>query len=45
NAYDDREVGAEADKNNLEPSTVVSPIPTIRVRKDHPKGQIIGDLD
>ncbi|GJT39087.1 putative ribonuclease H-like domain-containing protein [Tanacetum coccineum] len=44
-AYDDREVGAEADKNNLEPSTVVSPIPTTRVHKDHPKEQIIGDLN
>nr|GFA47300.1 hypothetical protein [Tanacetum cinerariifolium] len=43
--YDDREVGAEADTNNLEHSTVVSPIPTIRVHKDHPKEQIIGDLN
>nr|GEX48214.1 ribonuclease H-like domain-containing protein [Tanacetum cinerariifolium] len=36
-AYDDREVGAEADTNNLEPSTVISPIPTTIVHKDHPK--------
>ncbi|GKE32167.1 putative ribonuclease H-like domain-containing protein, partial [Tanacetum coccineum] len=43
-AYDDREVGAEADQNNLEISTVVSPIPITRVHKDHPKEQIIGDL-
>ncbi|GJW07518.1 putative ribonuclease H-like domain-containing protein [Tanacetum coccineum] len=43
--YDDREVGAEADTNNLELSTVVSPIPTTRVHKDHPKEQIIGDLN
>nr|GFB03588.1 putative ribonuclease H-like domain-containing protein [Tanacetum cinerariifolium] len=43
--YDDREVGAEADTNNLELSTVVSPIPTTRVHKDHPKKQIIGDLN
>ncbi|GJS44141.1 ribonuclease H-like domain-containing protein [Tanacetum coccineum] len=43
--YDDREVGAEADKNNLELSTVVSHIPTTRVHKDHPKEQIIGDLN
>nr|GEV24210.1 ribonuclease H-like domain-containing protein [Tanacetum cinerariifolium] len=35
--YDDREVGAEADTNNLELSTVVSPIPTTRVHKDYPK--------
>nr|GEZ86178.1 hypothetical protein [Tanacetum cinerariifolium] len=35
--YDDREVGAEADTNNLELLTVVSPIPTTRVHKDHPK--------
>nr|GFB50423.1 retrotransposon protein, putative, unclassified [Tanacetum cinerariifolium] len=43
--YDDREVGAEADTNNLELLTVVSPIPTTRVHKDHPKEQIIGDLN
>ncbi|GJU24776.1 putative ribonuclease H-like domain-containing protein [Tanacetum coccineum] len=43
--YDDREVGAEADKNNLELSTVVSRIPTTRVHKDHPKEQIIRDLN
>ncbi|GJV30729.1 uncharacterized mitochondrial protein-like protein [Tanacetum coccineum] len=43
--YDDREVGAEADTNNLELSTVVSHIPTTRVHKDHPKEQIIGDLN
>nr|GEU69068.1 hypothetical protein [Tanacetum cinerariifolium] len=35
--YNDREVGVEADANNLGLSTVVSPIPTIRVHKDHPK--------
>nr|GFA84445.1 hypothetical protein [Tanacetum cinerariifolium] len=43
--YDDREVGAEADINNLELLTVVSPIPTTRVHKDHPKEQIIEDLN
>nr|GEW32109.1 putative ribonuclease H-like domain-containing protein [Tanacetum cinerariifolium] len=43
--YDDREVGAEADTNNLELSTVVSPIPTTRVQKDPPKEQIISDLN
>nr|GEY13201.1 ribonuclease H-like domain-containing protein [Tanacetum cinerariifolium] len=43
--YDDREVGAEADTNNLELSTVVSPILTTRVHKDHPKEKIIGDLN
>nr|GEZ10166.1 retrovirus-related Pol polyprotein from transposon TNT 1-94 [Tanacetum cinerariifolium] len=43
--YNDREVGADADTNNLELSTVVSPIPTTRVHKDHHKGQIIGDLN
>nr|GEW11626.1 putative ribonuclease H-like domain-containing protein [Tanacetum cinerariifolium] len=45
NEYDDREVGAEADTNNLELSTVVSHILTTRVHKDHPKEQIIGDLN
>ncbi|GJV90897.1 putative ribonuclease H-like domain-containing protein [Tanacetum coccineum] len=44
-AYDAREVGAEADRNNLEPLTVVSHIPTTRVHKDHPKEQIIRDLN
>nr|GEY74120.1 uncharacterized mitochondrial protein AtMg00810-like [Tanacetum cinerariifolium] len=34
-----------ADTNNLELSTVVSPIHTTRVPKDHPKEQIIGDLN
>nr|GEU68600.1 putative reverse transcriptase, RNA-dependent DNA polymerase [Tanacetum cinerariifolium] len=43
--YDDREVGAEDDTNNLELSTVVSHIPTTRVHKDHPKEKIIGNLN
>nr|GEW53908.1 hypothetical protein [Tanacetum cinerariifolium] len=37
-------VGAEADFNNLEPSITLRPIPTIRIHKDHPVSQIIGDL-
>ncbi|GKC23793.1 hypothetical protein Tco_1025943, partial [Tanacetum coccineum] len=44
-AYDDREVGAEADLNNLETIMNVSHIPTIRIHKDHPKDQIIGDIN
>nr|GEY18644.1 putative ribonuclease H-like domain-containing protein [Tanacetum cinerariifolium] len=43
--YDDKELGAEADTNNLELLTVVSSIPTTRVHKDHLKEQIIGDLN
>nr|GEV30221.1 hypothetical protein [Tanacetum cinerariifolium] len=43
--YDDREIGTEADTNNLELLTVVSPIPRTRVPKDHPKEQLIGDLN
>nr|GEW36669.1 hypothetical protein [Tanacetum cinerariifolium] len=43
-SYVDESVGAEADFNNMEPSTVVSPIPTTRVHSIHPKAQIIGDL-
>nr|GEV64662.1 putative ribonuclease H-like domain-containing protein [Tanacetum cinerariifolium] len=43
--YDDREVGAKADTNNLELSTVFSPIPTTRVHKNHHKEHIIGDLN
>nr|GEY46007.1 ribonuclease H-like domain-containing protein [Tanacetum cinerariifolium] len=41
--YDDEVEGAEADFNNLELTTVVHPIPTTRIHKDHPKEQIIGD--
>nr|GEY71444.1 uncharacterized mitochondrial protein AtMg00810-like [Tanacetum cinerariifolium] len=39
-----KNVGAEADFNNLETSITVSPIPTTRIHKDHPVSQIIGDL-
>nr|GFC66233.1 hypothetical protein [Tanacetum cinerariifolium] len=38
------DVGAEADINNMESIISVSPIPTIRIHKDHPTSQIIGDL-
>ncbi|GKA35835.1 putative ribonuclease H-like domain-containing protein [Tanacetum coccineum] len=41
---DDEEVGAEADMNNLATTVHVSPIPTIRVHKDRPLEQIIGDI-
>ncbi|GJV86498.1 hypothetical protein Tco_1530436 [Tanacetum coccineum] len=34
-AYDDEDVGAEADLNNLETTMNVSPIPTTRIHKDH----------
>ncbi|GJZ57889.1 putative ribonuclease H-like domain-containing protein [Tanacetum coccineum] len=44
-AYDDEDVGAEADLNNLETTMNVSPIPTTRIHKDHPKNQIIGDIN
>ncbi|GJU37243.1 putative ribonuclease H-like domain-containing protein [Tanacetum coccineum] len=42
-AYDDDDVGIEADFNNMDNTIDVSPIPTLRVHKDHPKGQILGD--
>ncbi|GJR97977.1 putative ribonuclease H-like domain-containing protein [Tanacetum coccineum] len=45
NAYDDEDVGAEADLNNLETTMNGSPIPTAKIDKDHPKDQIIGDLN
>ncbi|GJT75240.1 putative ribonuclease H-like domain-containing protein [Tanacetum coccineum] len=45
NAYDDKDVGTEADLNNLETIMNVSPIPTTRIDKDHLKDQIIGDLN
>ncbi|GJX72066.1 putative ribonuclease H-like domain-containing protein [Tanacetum coccineum] len=44
-AYDDEDVGAEADLNNLETTINVSHIPTTRIHKDHPKDKIIGDLN
>ncbi|GKF10592.1 putative ribonuclease H-like domain-containing protein, partial [Tanacetum coccineum] len=43
--YDDKYEGAEADINNLETTMNVSPISTIRIHKDHPKDQIIGDIN
>ncbi|GJZ20856.1 hypothetical protein Tco_0557446, partial [Tanacetum coccineum] len=42
--YADQVMGAEANFNNMEPSNVVSRIPTTRVRSIHLKNQIIGDL-
>nr|GEV13728.1 retrovirus-related Pol polyprotein from transposon TNT 1-94 [Tanacetum cinerariifolium] len=51
-AYDDdldiytspvQSVGAEAEFNNMESSTIVNPIPTHKVHIDHPKDQILGD--
>nr|GFB90637.1 hypothetical protein [Tanacetum cinerariifolium] len=43
-AYDDRDKGAEADCNNLETVISVSPIPSTRIYKDHPKEHIIGEV-
>ncbi|GJR92269.1 hypothetical protein Tco_0264443 [Tanacetum coccineum] len=37
NAYDHEDVGADADLNNLGTTINVSPIPTTRIDKDHPK--------
>ncbi|GJS19758.1 putative ribonuclease H-like domain-containing protein [Tanacetum coccineum] len=44
-AYDDEDEGAEADLNNLETTMNVSYILTTIIRKDHPKDQIIGDIN
>ncbi|GJS08569.1 hypothetical protein Tco_0365365 [Tanacetum coccineum] len=41
--YANQVMGAEANFNNMEPSTVVSPIPSTRVQSIHLKDQIIGD--
>ncbi|GJU98042.1 putative ribonuclease H-like domain-containing protein [Tanacetum coccineum] len=41
--YDDDNVGAEADFNNMDNTIDVSPIPTLRIHKVHPKDQILGD--
>ncbi|GKB78226.1 putative ribonuclease H-like domain-containing protein [Tanacetum coccineum] len=43
-AYNDQDVGTEADFNKLDSTMIVSPIPTTRIHKDHPVSQIIGDL-
>ncbi|GJY91886.1 putative ribonuclease H-like domain-containing protein [Tanacetum coccineum] len=42
-AYDDDDVGAEANFNNMDHTIDVSPIPTLRIHKVHPKDQILGD--
>nr|GFA44799.1 ribonuclease H-like domain-containing protein [Tanacetum cinerariifolium] len=53
-AYDDdldkfdspvQSVGAEADFNNMESSIIISHIPIHRVHLDHPKDQMLGDLN
>nr|GEW92378.1 hypothetical protein [Tanacetum cinerariifolium] len=44
-AYDDRDEGAEADYNNLETVISVSPIPSTRIHKDHPKEHIIKEVN
>ncbi|GJZ36038.1 putative ribonuclease H-like domain-containing protein [Tanacetum coccineum] len=41
---DNEDDGAEVDMNNLDTTIQVSPIPTIRMHKDHPLDQVIGDL-
>nr|GEX18032.1 ribonuclease H-like domain-containing protein [Tanacetum cinerariifolium] len=43
-AYDDRDMGTEADYNNLKTVILVRPILSTRVHKDHPKEQIIGKV-
>nr|GFC40062.1 hypothetical protein [Tanacetum cinerariifolium] len=35
----------EADLSNMETAIQVSPTPTLRIHKDHPKSQIIGPVD
>nr|GFA04027.1 hypothetical protein [Tanacetum cinerariifolium] len=40
-----RDEGAEADCNNLETIILVSPIPSIRIHKDHLKEQIISEVN
>ncbi|GJY54475.1 putative ribonuclease H-like domain-containing protein [Tanacetum coccineum] len=41
---DDEDDGVVADMNNLDTTIQVSPNPTIRIHKDHPLDQVIGDL-
>ncbi|GJX14518.1 putative ribonuclease H-like domain-containing protein, partial [Tanacetum coccineum] len=42
-AYDDENVGVVADFNNMDDTINISPIPTLRILKNHPKDQILGD--
>ncbi|GKE36265.1 hypothetical protein Tco_1459670, partial [Tanacetum coccineum] len=42
-AYDDKDVGVVANFNNMDNTIDFSFIPTLRIYKDHPKGQILGD--
>ncbi|GJT33348.1 putative ribonuclease H-like domain-containing protein [Tanacetum coccineum] len=42
-ACDDKNVGVAADFNNMYATINVSPIPTLRIHKDHLKDQILGD--
>ncbi|GKF10530.1 hypothetical protein Tco_0048456 [Tanacetum coccineum] len=44
-AYDDEDEGVETDLKNLETTVNVNLIPTTRIHKDHPKDQIIGDIN
>nr|GFB90032.1 hypothetical protein [Tanacetum cinerariifolium] len=41
----DEAIGVEADISNMETTISVSPTPTLRIHKDHPKNQIIGPVD
>ncbi|GKF88177.1 hypothetical protein Tco_0259054, partial [Tanacetum coccineum] len=40
---DDEDVGVVANFNNMDNTIAVSPILILRIHKDHPKGQILGD--
>ncbi|GJV24625.1 putative ribonuclease H-like domain-containing protein, partial [Tanacetum coccineum] len=42
-AYDDENVGAVADFNNIDNTINVSSIPHSKIHKNHPKDQILGD--
>ncbi|GJV67117.1 hypothetical protein Tco_1482626 [Tanacetum coccineum] len=42
-AYDDENVGKVADFNNMDDTINVSPIPILRIHKNHPKDQILRD--
>nr|GEU49444.1 hypothetical protein [Tanacetum cinerariifolium] len=42
--YDDKDEGPEADYNNLETVISISPIPSTKIHKDHPKEQIVKEV-
>nr|GEY13592.1 hypothetical protein [Tanacetum cinerariifolium] len=45
NAYDDEAVEEEVDMNNVVPSCIIHDAPLTKFLKDHPKDQVIGNIE